>query len=92
MTEEEVLAAANDDPDNPPIPPERLAALRRVSPAKLIRQKLGLSRDAFSEAYGIPLDILRAWESHRAEPSTVELAYLRAIERAPEATRAPETV
>ena len=92
MTNDEIVAAALDDPDNPPTPPERLARMRRVSPAKFIRQKLGMSQDAFSAAYGIPLDTLQAWERHAVEPGPVELAYLRAIARAPEATRAPERV
>ena len=92
MTDEEVRARALTDPDNPPTPPERLARMQRVSPAKFIRQKLALSREAFAAAYGIPLETLDAWEHHAAEPGPVELAYLRAIERAPEATRVPEPV
>ena len=72
--------------------PERLARMRRVSPAKFIRQKLAMSQEAFAVAYAIPLDTLRAWERHEAEPGPVELAYLRAIERAPDATRIPEAV
>ena len=89
MSDDEVRARALDDPDNPPTPRERLARMRRVSAAKFIRQKLAMSQDQFSIAYGIPLDTLKAWERHQAEPGPVELAYLRAIERAPEATRVP---
>ena len=92
MTDEEIEAAALDDPDNPPTPPECLARMRRISPAKFIRQKLALSQEAFAAAYAIPLDTLKAWERYEAEPGPVELAYLRAIERAPEATRIPEPV
>lgn len=89
MTEEEILAAAIDDPDNPPISTERLAAMRRVSPARFIRQQLAMSQTEFSAAYGIPIETLRAWERHQAEPNPVELAYLRAIQRSPEATKVP---
>ena len=90
MTDAEIHARALDDPDNPPTPPERLARMRRVSPAKFIRQKLAMTQQAFAAAYAIPLDTLKAWERHEAEPNPVELAYLRAIERAPDATRVPE--
>ena len=90
MTDDEITAAALDDPDNQPTPPDRLAGMRRVSPAKFIRQKLAMSQEAFAAAYAIPLDTLKAWERNDAEPGHVELAYLRAIERAPEATRVPE--
>lgn len=92
MTDDEVIAAALDDPDNPPTPPERLARLRHISPVKFIRQKLAMSQERFSSNYGIPLDTLKAWERRETEPGPVELAYLRAIERAPEATRVPEKV
>ena len=36
------------------------------------------------QAHGIPLETLRAWERHQVEPTEVELAYLRLIEREPE--------
>ncbi len=92
MTDDEVTARALTDPDNPPISKERLARMRRISPAKFIRQKLAMSQAGFAAAYGIPLGTLQAWERHEAEPGPVELAYLRAIERAPQATRLPEVV
>ena len=83
MTDAEVTAAALADPDAQPIPPERLARMGR-SFAKVVRHKLRMSREEFAAAYGIPPDILRAWERLEAEPSAVELAYLHAIEREPE--------
>jgi len=61
--------------------------MRRVAPAKFVRQKLGMTQEAFATAYDIPLDVLRGWEAHKTEPSAVELAYLRAIEQAPQAVR-----
>jgi DNA-binding transcriptional regulator YiaG len=89
MTDEEIVTAALSDPDCPPTPPERLAKMRRVSPARFIRQRLGMTVEAFADAYDIPADTLRAWERHLAEPTLVELAYLRAIQRTPEAVRKP---
>ncbi len=90
MTDADIHARASTDPDNPPTPPEKLARMRRISPAKFIRQKLAMTQEAFAAAYGIPLDVLKAWERHDTEPGLVEISYLRAIERAPQATRVPE--
>ena len=92
MTDEEITTAASADPDNPPLTDEQLAQFRRPSLAMKVRRALRMSREAFSAAYGIPLDTLQAWERHQAEPTEVELAYLRLIEREPEMTRAPATV
>ena len=85
MTDEEITAAALADPDAQPLTPEQLEAMRRRRPlCKVVRNKLCMTRQRFSESYGIPLDTLRAWERHEAEPTEVELAYLRLIERQPE--------
>ena len=83
MTDEEITAAAMQDPDNPPLTPEQLAQMRPPSLAKRVRHKLHLGRESFAAAYGIPLDTLIAWERHQTEPTRVELAYLRLIEREP---------
>lgn len=90
MSGVEARARALKDRDNPPVTKERLASMRRVSPAKFVRQKLAMTQEAFAAAYGIPIETLRAWERHEAEPDPVALSYLRAIEQAPEATRVRE--
>lgn len=85
MTDEEITAAALADPDAQPLTAEQLEAMRRPRAfCKVVRNKLRLTRQLFSETYGIPLDTLRAWERHEAQPTEVELAYLRLIERVPE--------
>jgi len=84
MTDEEIIAAALTDPDNPPLTDEQLAQFRRPALAKRIRHKLHMGQEGFAAAYGIPLETLRAWERHQLEPTEVELAYLRLIERQPE--------
>jgi putative transcriptional regulator len=84
-TDEEIAVEAASDPDcPPPMTPEQLSRMRQVSLAKLVRQKLRLSPEHFAETYGIPLETLKAWERHEAEPSPVEEAYLRLIEREPD--------
>ena len=89
MTDEEITAAASADPDNPPLTEEQLAQFRRPSLAMNVRRALRMSREAFAAAYGIPLETLQAWERHQTEPTEVELAYLRLIEREPEMTKTP---
>jgi putative transcriptional regulator len=84
MTDEEIIAAALTDPDNPPLTDEQLARFRRPALSMRIRHKLHMGRETFSAAYGIPLETLKAWERHEVEPTAVEIAYLRLIEREPE--------
>jgi putative transcriptional regulator len=87
LTDEEITAAALKDPDNPPLTDEQLARFRRPALAKRIRHKLHMGRETFATAYGIPLETLVAWERHKVEPTEVELAYLRLIEREPEMSK-----
>jgi putative transcriptional regulator len=87
LTDEEITAAALKDPDNPPLTDAQLTEFRRPALSFTVRRKLHMSRETFAAAYGIPLETMVAWERHRAEPSEVELAYLRLIEREPEMTK-----
>jgi putative transcriptional regulator len=79
MTDEEIEAAARSDPDNPPSTPEQLKRMRRISPAKHLRWKLGLSQAEFARRFHIPLGTLRDWEQHRTEPDQAAQAYLKVI-------------
>ena len=87
MTEDEVLAAALSDPDAQPLSPEELAKMRRVSPVKALRQRLGMTQVQFAEAFGLPVSTLRDWEQHRSTPDAPARALLRAIDREPETMR-----
>ena len=89
-TNEPVLAEARADPDALPVEdrkPGSLGPVGRVSLAKRIRWKLGLSQSEFAEAFLIPLGTLRDWEQHRREPDQAARAYLEVIAREPEAVR-----
>jgi putative transcriptional regulator len=88
MTDEEIAAAALADPDNPPLTDEELARFRPRSLAFDVGRKLHMGRATFARTYGIPLETLTAWERFKLEPTEVELAYLRLIEREPEASKA----
>jgi len=48
MTEEEVMAAALSDPDNPPLTAETAAVRRRVPQARVIRRALHLTQEEFA--------------------------------------------
>ncbi len=90
MTDDEVLAAARRDPDALPVEDRRpgsLGPVGRVSAAKRIRWRLGLSQREFSETFRIPLGTLRDWEQHRREPDQAARAYLEVIAREPDAVR-----
>jgi putative transcriptional regulator len=87
MTEEEVMAAALSDPDAQPLDSEALARMRRISPVKALRQRLGLTQVEFAEAFGLPVSTLRDWEQHRSTPDAPARALLRAIDREPETMR-----
>jgi putative transcriptional regulator len=80
MSDEEVHKAALSDPDAQPLTKRQLAKMQRVSPAKRLRWKLGLSQAEFAERFHIPVGTLRDWEQHRTEPDQAAQAYLKVIE------------
>lgn len=87
MADEELVAAAQSDPDAQPLAPEQLATMRRVSRVKVLRQRLGMTQAEFAEAFHLPITTLRDWEQRRSTPDAPARALLLAIERDPEAMR-----
>jgi putative transcriptional regulator len=90
LTDEEIHAAALADPDAQPIPlgtDEELAkiGLHRQVNVKKLRERLGLTQEAFAATYRIPVGTLRDWEQRRKNPDAPARAYLTVIERSPEA-------
>ena len=85
MTDDEVMTAALSDPDAQPSTPEQLARMRRISFARHVRFKLGLSQEDFARRFGIPIGTLRDWEQHRTEPDTAAMSYLKVIKANPKA-------
>lgn len=90
LTNEQIHAAALSDPDSQPIPlgsEEELAklGLHRIVNVKKLRERLGLTQEAFAEVYRIPVGTLRDWEQRRKTPDAPARAYLTVIERDPEA-------
>ena len=78
-------AAALSDPDAQPMTDEELAFLFRPRSVRELRERLGLSQAAFAERFRINLRTLQDWEQARRVPDQVARAYLRVIERNPDA-------
>lgn len=86
MTDEEITAAALSDPDNPPLTDEELQWMATTLAAREVREKLGLTQKQFAERYQISYGRLRDLEQGRTvREDTALLAYLRVIDREPEA-------
>ena len=90
LTDEEIHAAALADPDAQPIPlgsDEEMAKLGliHIPNVKKLRERLGLTQEAFAAAYRIPIGTLRDWEQGRKRPDAPARAYLTVIARNPEA-------
>ena len=87
MTEAEALAAAEADPDNPPLTAQSLAGLKPVARVRTLRRALYLTQEEFASRYHIPLGTLRDWEQGRSQPDQPARAYLAVIARDPEHVR-----
>ena len=87
MTEEELHQNALADPDNPPLTEEQLARMRRVPNPQVIRERLGLTQREFARQFEIALGTLRDWEQGARRPDSAAKAYLRVIEKNPDAVR-----
>jgi putative transcriptional regulator len=87
MTDEEVVARAMRDPDNLPITSEDRKRMKSRPRAYIIRRAFRMTQEEFSDAFRIPLDLLRAWEEGRSEPDLAHRAYLWVIAADPEFVR-----
>jgi putative transcriptional regulator len=87
LTDEEIHAAALSDPDAQPLPRD-MRGFTRIVNVKKLREKLGLTQEAFAETYRIPLGTLRDWEQRRKFPDAPARAYLLVIEKDPKAVAA----
>jgi putative transcriptional regulator len=61
--------------------------MRLVSRVKVLRQRLGMTRAEFAEAFRLPIATLLDWEQHRGMPDAPARALLLAIERDPKVMR-----
>jgi putative transcriptional regulator len=54
---------------------------------KAIRRKLGMSQAEFAASFGFGLDAVQNWEQGRRRPEGAARAFLKVIEREPDAVR-----
>lgn len=85
MTDEEITAAAESDPDNPPLTDEELERMQLTRLVRVVRARTGLSQSRFAERYRINVARLRDLEQGRSQPDSAMMAYLTVIAREPEA-------
>lgn len=85
LTDEEITRDAESDPDNPPWTEEELARGWAARELRLTREKTGLSQSQFAKRYRINLARLRDVEQGRTMPDSAFRAYIRVINREPEA-------
>ena len=88
MSDEEVDQAARNDPDAQPLSDEKLARGFRPKALTALRRRLGLSQVEFARQFMLNLRTLQDWEQGRRKPEDIARAYLRVIERNPDAVKA----
>jgi putative transcriptional regulator len=82
VSDEKIARRAAADPDAAPVmTPAEIHAAR----VRHARRQTGLTQEAFADRFRVPLGTLRDWEQGRRAPDAAALAYLRVIEREPEA-------
>ena len=54
---------------------------------KAIRRKLGMSQAEFARSFGFGLDAVQNWEQGRRRPEGAARAFLKVIDREPDAVR-----
>lgn len=87
LTDEEITAAAESDPDNPPLTEEEFQRIDAIRVARRAREAAKLSQDRFAEAYGIKVSRLRDLEQGRVQPDRVLVSLLALIADDPERAR-----
>src|SRR5580704_318480 len=87
MTDAEIVAAAQADPDARPMTPEQRRTAKRLPRTKTLRRALSLTQEEFAQRYHIPLGTLRDWEQGRCEPDQPARAYLTVIAHDPEGVK-----
>jgi len=85
LTDEQIEAAVRDDPDAAPINFFEQPGFIRIPNVKKLRERLGLTQEAFAAAYRIPIGTLRDWEQSRKFPDAPARAYLTVIAKNPAA-------
>jgi putative transcriptional regulator len=81
LADEQLIANALADPDNPPLTSKELKRLATARAVQRARAATGLSQSAFARRFQINPARLKDWEQGRTTPDSAALAYLKVIER-----------
>ena len=84
LTDEEITAAAQSDPDNPLLTDEEFERIHAIQIARAARRRAGLSQAKFAKAYRIKVARLRDLEQGRRQPDPVLVSLLTLIGDDPE--------
>lgn len=68
LSAEQIEAAVRDDPDAAPIRFFEQPGFIRIPNVKKLRERLGMTQEAFAAAYRIPVGTLRDWEQGPQAP------------------------
>jgi putative transcriptional regulator len=83
LSDEEVLALAENDPDAPPTSLADLQKFDRVVNVKEIRKQLAMTQEEFAVAFHLSLATLRDWEQDRTQPDQAARTLLKVIAHNP---------
>jgi putative transcriptional regulator len=87
ISDDEIDRAALDDPNAQLLSNEQLTRAFRPKALIALRKRLGLSQAEFARQFMLNLGTLQDWEQGRRAPEDIARAYLRVIERNPDAVR-----
>jgi putative transcriptional regulator len=83
ITDAEITAAAEGDPENPPLTADELNILDSTAFVRGVRRRAGMSQADFAEAFEFSLGRLRDLEQGRTQIDTALRAYLTVIAQNP---------
>ena len=83
MTDADIIAAAESDPDNRPMTDAEWARGRTRWLARKAREAAGLSQAKFAEAFHLKVRTVQGWETGRKVADESARAYLEVIRREP---------
>ncbi|HRQ36859.1 MAG TPA: helix-turn-helix domain-containing protein [Chloroflexota bacterium] len=87
LSDEEVLALAESDPDALPTSAVDLQRFERVVNVKEIRRQLDMTQEEFAGVFHLSLATLRDWEQARTQPDQAARTLLKVIAHNPEVVR-----
>ena len=85
ITDDQVRASAENDPDNPLLTEEELSRMRRAPDVRGIRQSMGLSQAKFADRFNLSLATLQEWEQGRRQMNRSVQNLMLVIEHEPAA-------